>query len=276
MGKAIGSKPISLWERRFKPYQLRKLIFLQMYGHIEGSHWPFAMELQYIQLTNSQAVVAEWFRRLARNQYPPGSVGSNPTNCWSFIFHQMDRHIEESDWTFANKLQCIQLAYVKAVVAEWLRWLAQNKFSSGSIGSNPTNCGSFIFHQMDRHIEESDWTFAIKLQCIQLVYVKAVVAELLRWLARNQFPSGRVGSNPTTCGSFIIHQMDRHKEGSDWTFTIKLQLIQLAYSQRENYFEPITLTTRPQLLLHMPIEYIVIWLRKSNHFPLYVCPFGEK
>ena len=27
------------------------------------------------------AVVAEWLRRLTRNQFPSGSVGSNPTNC---------------------------------------------------------------------------------------------------------------------------------------------------------------------------------------------------
>ena len=27
------------------------------------------------------AVVAEWLRRLTRNQIPSGSVGSNPTNC---------------------------------------------------------------------------------------------------------------------------------------------------------------------------------------------------
>ena len=30
---------------------------------------------------NRLAVVAEWLRRLTRNQFPSGSVGSNPTNC---------------------------------------------------------------------------------------------------------------------------------------------------------------------------------------------------
>ena len=29
----------------------------------------------------SLAVVAEWLRRLTRNQFPSGSVGSNPTSC---------------------------------------------------------------------------------------------------------------------------------------------------------------------------------------------------
>ena len=30
------------------------------------------------------AVVAEWLRRLTRNQFPSGSVGSNPTDCEHF------------------------------------------------------------------------------------------------------------------------------------------------------------------------------------------------
>ena len=33
-----------------------------------------------------QAVVAEWLRRLTRNQFPSGSVGSNPTDCGHFFF----------------------------------------------------------------------------------------------------------------------------------------------------------------------------------------------
>ena len=33
-----------------------------------------------------EAVVAEWLRRLTRNQIPSGSVGSNPTDCESLIF----------------------------------------------------------------------------------------------------------------------------------------------------------------------------------------------
>ena len=31
-----------------------------------------------------RAVVAEWLRRLTRNQIPSGSVGSNPTDCEIF------------------------------------------------------------------------------------------------------------------------------------------------------------------------------------------------
>ena len=30
--------------------------------------------------------MAEWLRRLTRNQIPSGSVGSNPTDCETFLF----------------------------------------------------------------------------------------------------------------------------------------------------------------------------------------------
>ena len=34
---------------------------------------------------NNNAVVAEWLRRLTRNQIPSGSVGSNPTDCGNVL-----------------------------------------------------------------------------------------------------------------------------------------------------------------------------------------------
>ena len=34
----------------------------------------------------SQAVVAEWLRRLTRNQFPSGSAGSNPADCENYFF----------------------------------------------------------------------------------------------------------------------------------------------------------------------------------------------
>ena len=34
----------------------------------------------------NQADVAEWLRRLTRNQFPSGSVGSNPTICAAFCY----------------------------------------------------------------------------------------------------------------------------------------------------------------------------------------------
>ena len=37
--------------------------------------------LPLLGIQYSEAVVAEWLRRLTRNQIPSGSVGSNPTDC---------------------------------------------------------------------------------------------------------------------------------------------------------------------------------------------------
>ena len=39
-----------------------------------------------LMLCSSTAVVAEWLRRLTRNQFPSGSVGSNPTDCDNSFF----------------------------------------------------------------------------------------------------------------------------------------------------------------------------------------------
>ena len=38
-----------------------------------------------LDISNS-AVVAEWLRRLTRNQFPSGSVGSSPTDCEKVLF----------------------------------------------------------------------------------------------------------------------------------------------------------------------------------------------
>lgn|SRR6056300_722678 len=42
----------------------------------------------YILSPSCRAVVAEWLRRLTRNQIPSGSVGSNPTDCEKILFCQ--------------------------------------------------------------------------------------------------------------------------------------------------------------------------------------------
>ena len=46
-------------------------------GWQEGTHFG--------QCHQGTAVVAEWLRRLTRNQFPSGSVGSNPTGCDMFL-----------------------------------------------------------------------------------------------------------------------------------------------------------------------------------------------
>ena len=53
------------------------------------------------------AVVAEWLRRLTRNQIPSGSVGSSPTDCVAFFIlvgstlfcHKIVRCVQEFDFS---------------------------------------------------------------------------------------------------------------------------------------------------------------------------------
>lgn len=52
---------------------------LQVLGRLAGEEVPNLFKL--LSKLSCQAVVAEWLRRLTRNQIPSGSVGSNPTNC---------------------------------------------------------------------------------------------------------------------------------------------------------------------------------------------------
>ena len=40
-------------------------------------------------LFSQAAVVAEWLRRLTRNQFPSGSVGSNPTDREIFLTYDI-------------------------------------------------------------------------------------------------------------------------------------------------------------------------------------------
>ena len=47
-------------------------------------HLLFHKPAKYEQI-NNKAVVAEWLRRLTRNQIPSGSVGSNPTDCEAYF-----------------------------------------------------------------------------------------------------------------------------------------------------------------------------------------------
>ena len=46
------------------------------------------------------AVVAEWLRRLTRNQIPSGSVGSNPTDCGENIFAKFNGDTQQAQTIF--------------------------------------------------------------------------------------------------------------------------------------------------------------------------------
>ena len=109
-----------------------------------------------------EAVVAEWLRRLTRNQIPSGSVGSNPTDCARFfgiIFlcprAKRSRFHEQSH---------------SAVVAEWLRRLTRNQSPSGSVGSSPTNCEiNLLFPRADKrdccNFVLQDWIDSMSSLC---------------------------------------------------------------------------------------------------------------
>ena len=59
--------------------------------------------------------MAEWLRRLTRNQIPSGSVGSNPTDCADGIFarnmrKELSQEGTDKDWLYAKEQSCIQQA----------------------------------------------------------------------------------------------------------------------------------------------------------------------
>ena len=78
MVKASDLKSDSLWERRFEPYRLRDM-FLNIEVNLLNEYF-------LVELDDRNAVVAEWLRRLTRNQIHSGSVGSNPTDCEIFSY----------------------------------------------------------------------------------------------------------------------------------------------------------------------------------------------
>ena len=64
----------------------------------------------------SPAVVAEWLRRLTRNQFPSGSAGSNPADCGElFPFpHLWHSNCDKPLFIFHNcSIQAIALTFIK-------------------------------------------------------------------------------------------------------------------------------------------------------------------
>ncbi len=69
-------------------------------------HLLFHKPAKYEQI-NNKAVVAEWLRRLTRNQIPSGSVGSNPTDCETFYsFHIPLKYVSEFKATKRHSRLC--------------------------------------------------------------------------------------------------------------------------------------------------------------------------
>ena len=79
--------------------------------------------------------MAEWLRRLTRNQMGSSRVGSNPTRSGTFVFY-----CNKKQW----KCTLLNIPNVAAAMAEWLRRLTRNQMGSSRVGSNPTRSDPFI------------------------------------------------------------------------------------------------------------------------------------
>ena len=77
------------------------------------------------------AVVAEWLRRLTRNQFPSGSVGSNPTDREIFLTYDICQNFVEL---------CSEIA-----LKVWHRWFSGRMLAchAGGPGSIPGQCNVF-------------------------------------------------------------------------------------------------------------------------------------
>ena len=78
------------------------------------------------------AVVAEWLRRLTRNQFPSGSVGSNPTDRGIFLTYDILQNFVELCCDTALKV--------------WHRWFSGRMLAchAGGPGSIPGRCNVFL------------------------------------------------------------------------------------------------------------------------------------
>ena len=100
--------------------------------------------------------MAEWLRRLTRNQMGSSRVGSNPTRSEKIFdfFLEMSRALLALSTRPGKlvKLRCIIYKTIlgsqisSAAMAEWLRRLTRNQMGSSRVGSNPTrSVGLFEF-----------------------------------------------------------------------------------------------------------------------------------
>ena len=64
--------------------------------------------------SHKQAVVAEWLRRLTRNQIPSGSVGSNPTDCEknNFLFTNLRHSVHFCTGEYSSSVHSNSLSFL--------------------------------------------------------------------------------------------------------------------------------------------------------------------
>ena len=85
--------------------------------------------------SRQNAVVAEWLRRLTRNQFPSGSVGSNPTDCENILI------LLSPEAGIGGPMQHADLIQH--------RWFSGRMLAchAGGPGSIPGRCSNFFFSQ---------------------------------------------------------------------------------------------------------------------------------
>ena len=83
--------------------------------------------------------MAEWIRRLTRNQMGFPRVGSNPTCSEQFTSFEKTRKTQkrQTHWSCLGTLM--------AAMAEWLRRLTRNEMGSSRVGSNSTRSDFSVF-----------------------------------------------------------------------------------------------------------------------------------
>ena len=109
---------------------------------LEETPWicSFLSHVQSCHQLASQAVVAEWLRRLTRNQFPSGSVGSNPTDCELFS-------PQPCACTHSVPLSCSSCLDGPGVQQH--RWFSGRMLAchAGGPGSIPGRCKSLLSNQ---------------------------------------------------------------------------------------------------------------------------------
>ena len=113
--------------------------------------------------------MAEWLRRLTRNQLGSSRAGSNPVNCGHFLHY-----------FYFVYLYLFYLPYI--LVLYW-------------------NCRKFFIFYSTTYIIIHFY----KLYCYILLYIRICKHKFLNFirLTRNQLGSPRVGSNPINCAHFL-------------------------------------------------------------------------
>ena len=133
--------------------------------------------------------MAEWLRRLTRNQIPSGSVGSNPTDCEK-LFHLL---------FVLERMNCPSVLSV----VSWHRWFSGRMLAchAGGPGSIPGRCNCIFFYSeesLESHVRRR------KSICGGAGYRSPYLSHAKRALYHLSYtPSMRVGNQP---GSFCQNE----------------------------------------------------------------------